>query len=450
MKLFPQDDEVVLYETTFGDDLLERGKISQQLSDLIERIESPMVIALDDQWGAGKSYFLKRWVGAHKRDNNGKAITVYFDAFENDYLSDPMVSLISAISDRLPQTADTIVRDWKKFGKRLIRPMTGIALSLASFGMKQYFDEIGDAVTDAIAGEAKSENDAFWQAEDDRKVALESFRKLLEEITKETGSGLVVVVDELDRCRPDYALNVLEVIKHFFNVPRVHFILGVNATALENSVKARYGSDIDAEAYLRKFVNVSFSLPKVINRGQDQSLARIYALKLCKDLGVPEHLSERLVYIIDQVSRQNPISLRDIGKIISKVPLLPDDALRGNILDGWYDILCVLLVSSVSDPDFYKKLLNSKASISDILSFLSSSKLQVTYMNGDQYNPDYDRRVAYLFVEMMYCCSDHSVNEIDFVGDDISLITRQFARYSVDAKEVPKRINRDWINLFRS
>ncbi|MFN4194003.1 MAG: P-loop NTPase fold protein [Tabrizicola sp.] len=64
MKLFPQDNDVVLYETGFEDDILDRKAISNQLSELVDKIDDPIVIALDDRWGAGKTYFLKRWVAA--------------------------------------------------------------------------------------------------------------------------------------------------------------------------------------------------------------------------------------------------------------------------------------------------------------------------------------------------------------------------------------------------
>lgn len=95
MKLFPQDDEVDLYKTTFGDDILDRRQISRQLSNFINRIETPLVLALDDGWGSGKTFSLKRWVAAHTAENDGSGITVYFDAFANDHLSDPLISIIS-------------------------------------------------------------------------------------------------------------------------------------------------------------------------------------------------------------------------------------------------------------------------------------------------------------------------------------------------------------------
>ena len=155
MKLFPQDSDVVLYETGFDDDILERNLISKQLSDLVDSIENPIVLALDDRWGSGKTYFIKRWVAAHKNENGGSAVTVYFDAFESDYLSDPLVSIIAAISERIPKKQQTTLKKWKTVATKLAKPTFGIALSVATFSAKQHLDEIGDVLADAASSEVR-------------------------------------------------------------------------------------------------------------------------------------------------------------------------------------------------------------------------------------------------------------------------------------------------------
>lgn len=71
MWFMPPDKDVDLYNSGFDDDLLGRVKLGENLSELLERIDDPLVVALDGRWGAGKSYFLKRWVGAHRIQNNG-------------------------------------------------------------------------------------------------------------------------------------------------------------------------------------------------------------------------------------------------------------------------------------------------------------------------------------------------------------------------------------------
>lgn len=182
MKLFPQDDQVVLYETAFEDDILERKSISKQLSDLVEKIEDPIVFALDDKWGSGKSYFLKRWVSAHSKENDGHAVTVYFDAFESDYLTDPLVAIITAVSERIPEEQKATIDKWKAVATKLAKPTFGIALSLATFGAKQYLDEIGDAVSEAVSSEAKDATQDLWDAEKERKDAIKAFKDLLSRV----------------------------------------------------------------------------------------------------------------------------------------------------------------------------------------------------------------------------------------------------------------------------
>ena len=72
---------------------------------------------------------------------------------------------------------------------------------------------------------------------------------------------LIVVIDELDRCRPSYAVELLEVAKHLFAVDHIVFVLAVNRSELAHSIRALYGSGFDAEGYLRRFFDVDFRLP---------------------------------------------------------------------------------------------------------------------------------------------------------------------------------------------
>ena len=105
MKLFPDEPDFVVGKVGFDDeyvsgrkyDLLNRKPFGQKLTELVDRFEQPVVIALDGGWGSGKSHFLKLWTGAHARELAGKAEVIYFDAFEHDYLDDPLVSLVSRL-----------------------------------------------------------------------------------------------------------------------------------------------------------------------------------------------------------------------------------------------------------------------------------------------------------------------------------------------------------------
>ena len=70
-----------------------------------------------------------------------------------------------------------------------------------------------------------------------------------------------IIVDELDRCRPSYAIKFLEEIKHLFGVPGVVFILGLNSEQLGNAVSGIYGDRFNGEAYLKRFIDRKILLP---------------------------------------------------------------------------------------------------------------------------------------------------------------------------------------------
>ncbi len=98
MKLTIPEPVIEIGVDGFEKDLLGRSDFGQRLTGLVDRIDDPLVIALDGSWGSGKSTFLKMWVGAHKNAFSGKAKIIYFDAFEQDFLDDPLTSLVSTIS----------------------------------------------------------------------------------------------------------------------------------------------------------------------------------------------------------------------------------------------------------------------------------------------------------------------------------------------------------------
>jgi KAP family P-loop domain len=452
MRFLPLDDEVKLYETVFADDLLGRVAVGKLLSSVIERIEDPLVIALDGKWGTGKSYFLRRWVGAHRLSNEGKALTVYFDAFANDYLSDPLTSLVAALSNRIPRSDQSKFSKVKKAATKLIRPAARVGLAVASAGGTVLLDEVWDAGVDALKGEAKNALDEFWKRETGRHAAMEEFRSSIQSLTQsEDGQQtvpLVVVIDELDRCRPDFALEVLEVIKHFFAVPRVHFVLGVNLHSLENSVKARYGSGIDAAAYLQKFVSFSMSLPDHIGDNLRTSVIAKYAAHLGEKMKLPSKFSTEIREQLAILSRENAISVRDVGKIMSMSSLLPDQATADNILDGWRIATVTLLITRVIRPELASKLTFATATPNELVGYFGATrKLISETLEDGKRNPDYVHRVMILYYCWMYICrngvSDGSENwtHLGRLFDDFGRV------HSVNT--IPRHINDDWLSIFR-
>lgn len=84
-----------------------------------------------------------------------------------------------------------------------------------------------------------------------------------ENVIKERGNRLVVFIDELDRCRPDYAVNLLERIKHYFSNKNVTYVFSVNIDELQHTIKRFYGEGFSSTEYLDRFFDLTIDIPQI-------------------------------------------------------------------------------------------------------------------------------------------------------------------------------------------
>lgn len=399
MRLTVPEPKIDLYNDGFADhDQLDRKATGDKLSDLVERIDDPMVIALDGAWGSGKSFFLKCWVGEHLKRKGNTTQTVYFDAFGHDFLDDPLIALTGAIAERFERDKklplaerESRVQKLKKFGWVLGKSSAKIGVSVAGHYAKKLvgeecLEEFGkdlekasqkgvataeDEVKTLIdSGKGSEASEVFWREQRAKIVAMSAFREVLTELTEPatkeqaeddpklqegTPTGkLVVVIDELDRCRPDYALSLLEIIKHFFNVPGVHFVLGCNMEALAWTIRSRYGENYDARRYLQRFVNLKLRLPQIFNPELTKHPIENYFFKTIEQMGLNEspYLPSLKSYISNMWYEQE-FSMRDLHQLLGRLAITtPPDH-----LDNYDEALVAgLLILEAFAPDAISKV----------------------------------------------------------------------------------------------
>ena len=397
MKLIVPDAPCTLYRTAFDDsDLLDRKPLSAYLTQLVDTIEDPLVIAVDGTWGSGKSFFLQRWVGAHRSQNDGKAIVVYFDAFAHDYLDDPLIALVGVIAERFEQETVSPASPWKK-GKQIVaklwRPALRVGAALATGGVSELAGPVGDAAATATLKEIETASEVFWKREEGKRSAMKEFRSFLDEQTKPTGREeprhLVVVVDELDRCRPDYALQLLETIKHFFAVANVHFVLGVNLAELENSVRARYGAGTSAKSYLQKFVTLRMQLPDRVKRPNNRENWRVYFEAKAKEMRLSAELVEAVTRYLARVAPRENLAIRDIQRLLSEIALIRGWQSAGGWRYGFRSILSGLVVLRHVNPALYAKARNGTLSFQEVVAYfdlkLGAGDGHSGRINNDEY-----------------------------------------------------------------
>ncbi len=353
-----------------GNDLLGRAPFAHKLTALVDALDDPTVIALDGGWGSGKSFFLKGWIGEHAK-TGGKARLIYFDAFKEDFLDDPLVSLVAALIETLPVKlkSERALNALKKNAWKIAKPVLRIGAAAATYGLTEAAVAALDPAIEAASKEATDALDAadkFFEREQGKRAAMEAFRTALSELTEPQEQDgprqkIVIIVDELDRCRPDYALSLLETIKHFFNVEGVHFVLGVNLSELENSVRARYGAGCDARTYLEKFVTLTTKLPptKKIGR-QETSAITLYFTQSCGDCQIPEWITEIAGNWLTPLEARSSLSLRKIERIVSRLALLSTDK-RLSKDDFDADLIICLHILRVVRPDILVDLLQDQS-----------------------------------------------------------------------------------------
>lgn len=439
MRLTIPEPEIDLYSDGFDEhDKLSRKSTGDKLSELVERIDDPLVIALDGAWGSGKSFFLKCWVGEHLKREGNTTQTVYFDAFKHDFLDDPLIALTGAIAERFEETKDEAAQKAWKTAKR-VAPTLGRALvrtgaSVVTAGLVTKADELAEAAIKAVSGELDEAVADFWKIENGKRAAMEGFRRALVDLTEPDASGtpnrkLIVVIDELDRCRPDFALSVLETIKHFFDVAGIQFVLGVNLVELQNSVRARYGGQTNANAYLQKFIHVQFRLPIETGKASATTLSKYLAL-------VAEHTKSKntqgvglLNLYTKHGSAIRELTLRDAERVCALASIAaPIDTDWGGKYAAW--LVPGLILIKIKRPELYTSLRAGKLPKSEVLEQLGLERVEL----DEQSRPRDGQRHVLILIWNYYLDPDFGNKAVlgqselnfenDFVPDDLRNVPR--------------------------
>ena len=235
----------------------ELADTGERLTNLVKAAEGPAVISLTSPWGTGKTTFLNMWSASLRKQD---AKVVKFSAWEVDYTHDALVALIQELGTQLKteESDHQALEQIKSRGIELLRHVAPFAVKVATNGLID-LEGAGDF--------SKALIEKKLAAHENAKLSAERFRACLKEYAErlqQEGNRfpLVIIVDELDRCRPNYAVELLESIKHFFNVSGVVFVVGIDAEQLGEAIKGHYGQGYDGHRYLRRFFHLQLQLPE--------------------------------------------------------------------------------------------------------------------------------------------------------------------------------------------
>lgn len=209
--------------------------------------------------GAGKTYFTKRLAQTISLAHP----TVYIDAWKEDFSDDPLLTVFSAIKDQLTGQSDKFTDLLNKTIEN-IGPLLKTAAPLLLDGVIKKITGLED-FTDLT----KDLSSKLLELHSQKSTKIATVKKGINtwvHYVKQTDSidknlPLFIIIDELDRCRPNFAISLLEITKHIFNIPGVVFIISTDTEQLQHSIKVIYGNEFSASHYLSRFFDRRFLLP---------------------------------------------------------------------------------------------------------------------------------------------------------------------------------------------
>ncbi len=306
-EMIPTEENLI---QALSDDILNRNKDIVFFYDILMAQEGATTIAIDGRWGSGKTFFVRQSMlvinaknpycvmDDEKRDRitnrlpfktseediTNYDLAVYYDAWENDNDTDPVLSIIYEITKQLSIEYDFKEKDFFKTAAYIAEVISGRNVSGLLESLKG----------DNPMGKFKEQKDLG-----------EKIKQFFSDIHKERGNRLVVFIDELDRCKPTYAVRLLEQIKHYLTDDNLIFVFSVNADELQHTIKRYYGNGFDACGYMDKFFDIRVALPPA-------DMTKFYA-KIGMNTGdISENVIKRIIEMYN-------LELRGIIKLYRQV-----------------------------------------------------------------------------------------------------------------------------------
>ncbi|GDY24520.1 MULTISPECIES: KAP family P-loop NTPase fold protein [unclassified Agarivorans] len=254
----------------FSNCKLKRHEYGEFLANYITGEKHGFVLNLNGAWGTGKTEFLKRFYTLLLQR---KHPVIYIDAWESDFSKDPLTVVASELLTQLESFNSGIgseekTKQVKQFLSKALKGsligLAGIAsaklLNDSNIGMetvKQLFEDDSDNFRSQLTKDYAEQIEAIKEI----RTGLGQLAEILQQNYSAT-LPVVVLVDELDRCRPTYAIEMLEVIKHFFSTKNFVFVVATDTKQLCHSIKAVYGNEFESQQYLKRFFDRKASLPE--------------------------------------------------------------------------------------------------------------------------------------------------------------------------------------------
>lgn len=261
--------------STIGEkiDLLGRQEFIDQIINVVETLadnKKNACFAINGEWGVGKTFVLEKFEQQIREYGTegttlSKYLVFHYNCWQYDYYEEPLIAIVAALLDQIDEQVALCSNEKKEKIKAALKV---IGLSL--------WGKVKDVIKDKTNIDFEETLKILQDSKDGTKKKIEAnhnfdsyfdFKEILLELSKTIcdlaeDQTVILVVDELDRCLPEYTIKVLERLHHVFDeIPNVQVVLAVDKQQLDNTIKQIYGEKISTQKYLAKFIDFEITLP---------------------------------------------------------------------------------------------------------------------------------------------------------------------------------------------
>ncbi len=341
-----------------------------------------LIINIDADYGLGKTFFVHRWA---KMVVARSHLAIVFDAWRNDYTQEPLeallVEILNQIEKQLDQnnsqksthlSEDSAFKHFKNLAPKLLKSVVPIGVNIATLAilgtpifqgkMADWLPELTETLASAAINHHREREDCIIQ-----------FKKALRTLIIETEKSkhalpIYIFIDELDRCRPTYAIELLERVKHIFDIEGLCFVFCTTTSQLAASIRSVYGSDFAAEDYLRRFFSYTYALAEpdykkfaehlFANRGNLTDIIKNRNVRVFygDDIKYQDEIDREVIKAFIAVSEGFNLTLRDQEQLHNAFKIFVETLLIQELKAIHLHFALILLAIKLFKPNQYHQL----------------------------------------------------------------------------------------------
>lgn len=390
-------------------DLFSRNKVAEDFTKIVTSINQPYVLSINANYGSGKTFFLKRW--AEELKQKGEKV-VFFNAWDCDFVEKPLLPFLYNFIEQLKEQGlieYDLKEDLMNCKDVFYNAIKGIIGNYSGINI----DDLNEHKNADTLKIPRIKTLVEYQ---ELKKILFNFKIGLNEIVSQLNDkNIYIFVDELERCRPIFAIELLEAIKHLFNVKGLVFIFGIDRSQLKHTISNIYGCGMDGEGYLRRFIDLELELPQPELKRFTNHLQQKFEI-----INVNERAKGTWTTGYDEFNKYfnlfanlYPLHLREIEQIYAKfnviTKMLDETVLKIT------PILALLMILKVKDMDLYDKFTLSNLSYEKALQFLNVNifdKLNAKDSTTSVYIDNF-KMICMALQPIRYCDKSYETNNLE-------------------------------------